>query len=143
MKIIFNRVQAVGALIVQRVSGCQAATLKRMVVAVLVGISLWSVSAPAQAADADDYYQNERGSLQTTERYDTIQPKTGDFNNFEDADPRRNTRAAEAKARTLSDTAERRKNMASDPLEPAREAISNAKGKVGEAVDDAVDSVRN
>lgn len=143
MKIIFNQLKAVGALIAQRVSGDQGATLKRMLVAVLVGVSLWSISAPAQAASADDYYENERGSIQSTEHYDTIQSKTGDFNNFEDADPRRNTQAAEAKARTLSDTAERRQNMASDPLEPAREAIGNAKSKVSDAVDDAADSVRD
>lgn len=132
MKIIFNRMKAVGTLIV-----------RRMLVAVLVGVTLWSVSAPAQAASANDYYENERGSLQNTERYDTIQSKTGEYNNFEDVDPRRNTRAAEAKAKSLIDSAERNNNLSSDPLESAREAIGNAKNKIGNTVDDVTDSVRN
>lgn len=144
MNIIFNRLKAVGSLIVQRVfSGQGTANFQRLLVAVLVGVSLWSVSAPAQAASADDYYGNERGSIQNTERYEKIQSETGDFNNFEDVDPRRNTQAAETKARTLMDSAERNNRSSSDPLESAREAIGNAKNKIGEVVDDAADSVRN
>ncbi len=144
MNIIFNRLKAVGSLIVQRVfSGKGTANFQRLLAAVLVGVSLWSVSAPAQAASADDYYGNERGSIQSTERYEKIQSETGDFNNFEDVDPRRNTKAAETKARTLIDSAERNNRSSSDPLESAREAIGNAKNKIGEVVDDAADSVRN
>ncbi len=140
MNIIFSQLKALrkalSAHILQRVSGYRGLTLKRVFVAVLVGVSLWSVSAPAQAADANDYYQNERGSVQGTERYETIQPKTGDFNNFEDADPRRDTQAAEAKAQTLKDTAERQRAMDAEPLESTRDAISKIKNKLGETADD-------
>lgn len=144
MNIIFNWLKAAGALIAQRVFSGQGATRsQRTLVAVLIGVSLWSVSAPAQAASADDYYENERGSIQNTERYEKIQSETGDFNNFEDVDPRRNTQAAEAKAKILSDTAKRNNRLSSDPLEPAREAIGNAKNKVGDVVDDVADSIRD
>ena len=102
-------------------------SLKKVVVAGLIGLSLWGFAAPAQAADAGEFYKNERGQLQTTERYDKIQNKSGGMNDFEAVDPRRD--ANEAKAQALIDTAKRRKAQASDPLEPAREAIDDLKDK--------------
>ena len=106
--------------------------MKKALIACLVSLSLWSFAAPVQAADANDMYKNERGELQTTERYEKIQPETGGMNNFDDVDPRRD--ANEAKAQTLIDTAKRRKAQANDPLEPAREAVDSIKDKAAEIV---------
>lgn len=103
---------------------------KRVLVIGLVSLSLWSIATPAQAADANDYYKNERGSIQGTERYDKIQSEKGGMNNFDAVDPRRNTTEADAKAQELLDVAKRRKALADDPLEPAREAIDNLQDKV-------------
>ncbi len=109
--------------------------LRRILIVGIIGLSLWGTTlvAPAHAADANDYYSNERGSLQTTERYDQIQNKKGGMNNFDAVDPRRDTN--EAKAKKLIDTAKRRKAQASDPqasdpLEPAREAIDDIKNSI-------------
>lgn len=102
-------------------------SLKKTVIAGLVSLSLWSFAAPAQAASAE-MYTNERGEMQTTERYDKIQSESGGMNNFDAVDPRRN--ANEAKAQKLSDVAKRRKAQASDPLEPAREAVDDLTDKV-------------
>ncbi|MGB3295790.1 MAG: hypothetical protein WBB01_22630 [Phormidesmis sp.] len=146
MNVIFSQMTALRKTLsarLQRVSGDQGFSFKRVLVAVLVGISLWSVSAPAQAASANDYYENERGSLQNTERYDKIQSETGDFNNFEDVDPRRNTQGAEAKAQALKDTAERQQRMDAEPLGSAREAIEKVKSKLNETASDVADSVRD
>ena len=136
---IMSQLKALGVRRLQRVSASLGLTLKRGLVAVLVGVSLWSISAPAQAADANDYYENERGALQNTERYDTIQPKTGDFNNFEDADPRRDTQSVTAKARALKDTAERQRAMDAEPLESAGDVVNKIKSKLGETADDLAD----
>ena len=133
---IMSQLKALGACLLQRVSASLGLTLKRGLVAMLVGVSLWSISAPAQAADANDYYENERGAVQSTERYDTIQPKTGEFNNFEDTDPRRNTQSTEAKARALQDTAERQRAMDAEPLGSAGDAFNKIKSKLGETADD-------
>lgn len=103
---------------------------KQVLVIGLVSLSLWTISTPAHAADANDYYKNERGSIQGTERYDKIQPEQGGMNGFDAVDPRRNTARVEAKAQELSDVAKRRKAQANDPLEPAREAIDDLKDKV-------------
>ena len=115
-------------------------SLKKAVIAGLVGLSLWGLVAPMQTAIAADMYKNERGQMQTTERYDQIQSETGGMNNFDAVDPRRN--ANEAKAQALSDVAKRRKAQASDPLEPAREAIGNLKDKTVDAASALADDVK-
>ncbi|MGC1309091.1 MAG: hypothetical protein WA885_17840 [Phormidesmis sp.] len=106
--------------------------LKKAFVAGLIGVILWGVSTPAYAADANDYYKNERGQMQTTERYDKIQREKGGMNNFDDVDPRRDTTEADAKAQTLMDTAKRVRAQDADPLESVREAVTNVKDNVGE-----------
>lgn len=100
----------------------QQQSIKRIVGACLLTLTLWGIGAPAHAVP---YEKNEAGRVQTTERYDQIQTEKDGMNNFDAADPRRDTTAAEAKAQTLKDTAERRKAQAEDPLEPAREAIKD------------------
>jgi uncharacterized protein YjbJ (UPF0337 family) len=115
--------------------------LKRMLLVALVSLSLWSVSNPAYAADANDYYTNDRGGLQATERYDKIQPKTGEYNNFDDVDPRQDTSRADAKARAEIDDAKRRNAQTNDPLEPAREAVSNLKENLGGKAERATSKV--
>ncbi len=118
-----------------------ANSLRRCFIVGLVTFSLWGATlvAPAHAASADDYTTNDRGSIQSTELYDQIQPEAGGMNGFDDVDPRRNTREAEAKAQTLIDTAKRRNAKASDPLEPVREAVGNAKENVSETADNLAD----
>jgi len=106
---------------------------KRVLAIGLVSLSLWSIATPAQAADANDYYKNERGSIQGTERYDKIQSEKGGMNNFDAVDPRRNTTEADVKAQELKDVAKRSNALADDPLEPAREAVDNLKDKVTDA----------
>ncbi len=140
MNIIFSQMKAIADRLTQ-----SQGVLKRTLIVGLVTLGLWtaSVSTPAYAADANDYYSNERGSLQNTERYDQIQPDSGGMNGFDDTDPRRNTQAAEAKAKALSDRAERMLDESADPLENAREAISNIKSGLGESVDSAADSISN
>lgn len=140
MNIIFSQMKAIS----DRLTQSQCA-LKRTLIVGLVSLGLWaaSVSTPAYAADANDYYSNERGSVQNTERYDQIQPDSGGMNGFDDTDPRRNTQAAEAKAQTLRNRSERMLDETADPLENAREAISNIKSELGESVDSAADSIGN
>ena len=122
-------------------------SLRRFLIVGLVSFSLWGATlvAPAHAATADDYTTNERGSIQSTELYDQIQPEAGGMNGFDDADPRRNTRRAEAKAKTLVDSATRRniENADSDPLEPVREAVDNLKGNVSETADSLTEKAGN
>ncbi|KPQ32971.1 MAG: hypothetical protein HLUCCA11_19955 [Phormidesmis priestleyi Ana] len=115
--------------------------LRRLLVVGLVSLSLWSAAlvAPAQAADTNDYYTNDRGSLQTTERYDQIQPKAGGMNEFDDVDPRRDTKAAEAKAKELTSSTKRIQSRPSDPLEPARETIGGIKENIKGAASDLLD----
>jgi hypothetical protein len=115
--------------------------IKRVLIVALVGLSLWAISTPAYAADADDYYTNDRGGLQATERYDKIQLKTGEYNNFDDVDPRQDTSRADAKARAEIDEAKRRNAQTSDPLEPAREAVSNLKESLGGKAERATSKV--
>ena len=112
--------------------------LKGLLIAGFIAVSLWTVASPAYAADM---YDNERGQKQTTERYDQIQSEKDGMNNFDAVDPRRD--ANEAKAQTLKDVAKRRKAQASDPLEPAREAISDLKDNIAGAADEAADAVGN
>ena len=112
--------------------------LRSLLVAGFIAVSLWTMTAPAYARGID-MYDNERGQKQTTERYDKIQSEEGGMNNFDDVDPRRN--ANEDKAQTLIDTAKRRKAQASDPLEPAREAIGDLKNNITGAADDAASAV--
>ena len=118
---------------------------KKAAIAGLVSILLWGVSAPAYAANANDYYTNERGSVQSTERYDQIQAEQGGMNNFDDVDPRRNTKEATAKAKALSDNAERNISRSSDvdPLESVREAVDNAGDKLSQTADNVTDSIGN
>ncbi|MEL6469768.1 MAG: hypothetical protein AAFQ74_08575 [Cyanobacteria bacterium J06623_4] len=104
----------------------------------LIGFSLWNLSAPAYAVP---YQKGDRG-IQSTERYDQIQSEKGGMNNFDAVDPRRNTTAAEAKARELSDVAERRNNRASDPLEPAREAVDELQTKAARTADNLTDDIQ-
>jgi hypothetical protein len=117
--------------------------LRRILAAALVSILLWSmaVAAPAYAADVDDYTENDRGTLQTTERYEQIQPKVGGMNNFEDIDPRTNTKEGAAQAKKLQDVAERRYAEAKDPLEPARKTIRNAKDHIADTIDETADKI--
>jgi hypothetical protein len=115
--------------------------LKRVLLLALVSLSLWAASTTAYAADADDYYTNDRGGLQSTELYDKIQPETGEYNNFDDVDPRQDTRRADAKARREIDEAKRRNAEATDPLDNTREAISDLKGNLGKKADKVTDQV--
>ncbi|MGB3297011.1 MAG: hypothetical protein WBA76_01985 [Phormidesmis sp.] len=126
MKNVFSRTQG------------WVSNLRRTFIVGLVTLSLVGTTlvAPAHAADADDYYTNERGGIQTTERYDQIQPDAGGMNGFDDVDPRRNTREAEGKAKVLIDSSKRRNLESADPLEGVREAVDNIKESVGETADD-------
>jgi hypothetical protein len=128
----------------------RANSLRRILILAFVSLLVWGMTfvAPVHAADGVergsdgiDYYKNDRGTIQSTERYDQIQPKTGGMNNFNDVDPRQDTKRATAKAKTLTDTANRRKAQASDPLEPARKTIKNAKDNLGEKVDNLADKI--
>lgn len=112
---------------------------KRVLIAAIIGVSLWSMSAPAYAVE---YQKGERG-IQATERYDQIQKETDGMNTFEDTDPRRNTARAEAKARELSDVAERRSIRADDPLEPTRETIRDIGDSISDAGQDIIDRVQD
>lgn len=116
----------------------RARALKGLLVASFIAVSLWAAATPAYAANM---YENERGQKQTTERYDKIQSEKGGMNNFDAVDPRRDANAD--KAQTLIDTAKRRKAQASDPLEPAREAIGDLKDNITGAADDATDAISN
>lgn len=103
---------------------------------------LWAgVAAPAYAAD--NYIENERGTLQSYERYDEVKPEVGGINRYTDTDPRRDTTAADAKAQALGDQAERSKRMADDPLEPTRKTLSNAGDYISDAVDEAKANVQD
>ncbi|PZO49317.1 MAG: hypothetical protein DCF15_17010 [Phormidesmis priestleyi] len=115
--------------------------LKGILLVGLVSFSLWILGlSPAVAADTTDYL-NDPGTSQSIERYEAIQPKTDGMNNFEDTDPRRNTQQAEAKGQALKDTAKRRQIQASDPFEPMREALGDAKAELSETADDLQDDV--
>lgn len=120
-----------------------AGSFRRFFIVSLVSFSLWGATlvAPAHAASANDYTTNERGGIQSTELYDQIQPEVGGMNGFDDADPRRDTRKAEAKAQTLVDSATRRniENADADPLEPVREAVDNIKENVSETAGNLTD----
>jgi hypothetical protein len=94
-----------------------------------------------RAGDGIEYYKNDRSTLQTTERYNQIQPETGGMNNFDDVDPRMDTRESDAKARAMSDAASRRSAQAADPLESARKTIKSAKDNLSGAVNDLTDKV--
>ncbi|MEL6603536.1 MAG: hypothetical protein AAFP20_09970 [Cyanobacteria bacterium J06614_10] len=128
MNTLFESLRAFGRKIVTKIA-----------IAGLIGFSLWSLSAPAHAVP---YQKGDRG-IQSTERYDQIQSEKGGMNNFDAVDPRRNTTTAEAKARELSDVAERRNKRASDPLEPAREAIDELQTKAARTADNLTDSIKN
>ena len=140
MNIIFSQVKAFGDRLAQ-----SQTILKRTLMVGLISLGLWtaSVASPAYAADANDYYGNERGSIQNTERYDQIQPDAGGMNGFDDADPRRDTSAAKAKAKTLKDSAVRRQLQTGGPLETAGEEINNVKNGLGDRADSATDSISN
>ena len=112
------------------------AASKKIVIVSILGLSLWSLGMPAHAVP---YQEGERG-IQSTELYDQIQEEKGGMNNFDDADPRRNTSRADAKAQKLSDAAARRKATASDPLETAREAISDLTDEIVGTADDISDN---
>jgi len=99
----------------------------------LVGLLWMGIAALAYAAD--NYQVNERSTLQHYEHYDEVQPKVGGINGYNDTDPRRDTTRAEAKAKSLSDQAERSKRLADDPLEPTRETLSNAGDYISDALD--------
>jgi hypothetical protein len=129
-------------------------SLCRILIIAFVSLSLWGSTfvAPVhaiggagdgieRASDGIEYYKNDRGEIQTTERYDQIQPETGGMNKFDDVDPRLDTRGTDAKAKALTDTANRRKAQASDPLEPARKTIRNAKDRLGDNVSEAADKL--
>lgn len=132
MQRLLNLVAVFGRRVVRSVYRSRQST--RVVCAALLTVLLWGLSAPANAVP---YEKNEAGRIQTTERYDKIQSEKDGMNTFDAADPRRD--ANEDKAQTLSDVAKRRKAQADDPLEPAREAISNLKGEVTDAAGDLVD----
>jgi hypothetical protein len=132
----------------------QANSFRRVLIIALVSFSLWgmAVVTPAHASgaahdgieragDGIEYYKNDRGTLQTTERYNQIQPETGGMNKFDDVDPRMDTRESDAKARAMSDAASRRSAQASDPLESARKTIRSAKDNLSGAVDNLTDKV--
>ncbi len=140
MNIIFSQIKTFSNRIAQ-----SRTILKRSLMVGLISLGLWtaSVGSPAYAADANDYYGNERGSIQNTERYDQIQPDAGGMNGFDDADPRRNTRAAEAKAKALKDTAVRTNLKTGGPLETAGKEINNATNGLGNRADRAADSISN
>ena len=140
MNIIFSQIKTFSSRIAQ-----SQTILKRSLMVGLISLGLWtaSVGSPAYAADANDYYSNERGSIQNTERYDQIQPNKGGMNGFDDADPRRDTSAAEAKAKTLKDSAVRRQLQTGGPLETAGEELSNVKNGLGNRADRAADSISN
>ncbi|MEL6161199.1 MAG: hypothetical protein AAFR18_18475 [Cyanobacteria bacterium J06627_32] len=104
----------------------------------LVSFSLWSLSAPSYAVP---YQEGDRG-IQSTERYEQIQPEKGGVNNFDAVDPRRNTKQSEAKARELSNVAERRSKQASDPLEPAREAVDQLQTQAAKTADNLTADVK-
>lgn len=110
--------------------------VKRILIVGLISFSMWGVGEAAFAADTSDYYTNERGTIQATERYDSIQSKQDGMNTFSDTDPRRNTSKADAKAQTLKDVAKRRSEQADSPLEPATEAISNLADQMAESASD-------
>lgn len=123
-------------------------SLRRVLIVGLVSLSLWGVTfvTPAHAGNGIEqpsggieYFKNDRGDIQTTERYNQIQPEIGGMNKFSDTDPRVDTRKTDAQV--LTDTASRRKAQASDPLEPARKTLRNAKDKVGDAVEDMAEKV--
>ncbi len=115
--------------------------LKGILLVGLVSFSLWNLGlSPAVAADTTDYLDDPNTS-QSIELYEDIQPKTDGMNDFEDTDPRRNTQQVEAKAQALSDTAKRRQMQASDPFEPMREALGDAKAELGETADELKDDV--
>ncbi len=108
----------------------------------LAACLLWAgITAPAHAAD--NYMKNERGTLQSYERYDEVKPEVGGINRYTDTDPRRDTTAADAKARALSDQAERSKRMADDPFEPTRETLSNTGDYISNAVDEAKANIKD
>jgi len=111
---------------------------KKIVVVGMLGLSLWSLAAPANAVP---YQEGDRG-IQSTELYDQIQEEKGGMNNFDAVDPRRDTTRADAKAQKLSDVATRRKAAAADPLEPVRDAVGDIKNNITSAADDAVDSAK-
>ncbi len=124
--------------------------LRRILIIAFVSFSLWGSTfvAPAhagngieRASDGIEYYKNDRGEIQTTERYDQIQPETDGMNRFDDVDPRMDTKGTDAKAKMLTDTANRRKAQASDPLEPARKTIRSAKDRIGGNVSEAADKL--
>ncbi len=115
--------------------------LKGILLVSLVSFSLWGFGlSPAVAADTTDYL-NDPDTSQSIELYDAIQPKKDSMNNFEDTDPRRNTRQAEAKARVLSDTAERKQTQDGDPFEQVQKALGDAKAELGKTADELKDDV--
>ena len=123
-----NQAAKCGQLMLEQVNQSKRVT-KRLVSAALLTVMLWGVSLPANAVP---YEKNDAGRVQTTERYDQIQENTGGMNGFDAVDPRRDTN--EDKAQALSDIAKRRQAQASDPLEPAREAVSDMKDSIKDAV---------
>lgn len=102
--------------------------VRRTLIVSIIGFSLWGLLSVGSAQAASTGYQeNEIGSIQATERYDQIQSEAGGINGFDDTDPRRNTTRAEAKAQKLSDVAKRRQAQADEPLDTAKEVLSNLK----------------
>ncbi len=89
-----------------------------------------------------DYSKNSQGGIQSTERYDKIQSRSGGMNDYSAVDPRRNTVEAGTKAQTLGDVAKRRKVESADPLETVREAVDEVKSKINGAVDGVADDLK-
>jgi hypothetical protein len=119
--------------------------LARVVIALFAGAVLFlnTACSPDSPRVSGEGSYNERVS-QETELYDPIQEPQGGMNNYADTDPRRNTKATEAKARTLSREAERNIQKVQNPQEfvedyrsgtPFGERVRNITEGVGEAAE--------
>ena len=112
----------------------------RRAIAGLIGLCLcvglvlgWAGTAQA----AGGYQKNDRGQIQNYEPYDTVQPKVGGMNRYEDTDPRRDTSAAESRIRDL-DRKSTSQQASPQPLESAGKSLKNLGQQVKDNVKDAV-----
>ncbi|NEP15301.1 MAG: hypothetical protein F6J97_00095 [Leptolyngbya sp. SIO4C1] len=116
-------------------------TIFKRAIAALLSFSLcFGVATAAYAASTDGYYENDRGTLQSYERYDQIQPEVDGINRYNDTDPRRDTTRVEARAQELIDDAERADTRVNsrDPLETTRDTLSNLADQAKEGIESAV-----
>lgn len=131
-------------------------SLGRLMAVVLAGLLLMTTTAcnpSSPQAVGNGSYREKVG--QQTETYDPIQKRKDGMNMYEDTDPRRGTKAADAKAKALIDSAQRNadrqglnpaealQQVGRDLPKNAQRAAENAADFAQDRADEAAQGTRN